>query len=130
VVWQLRFLRLEGRSGEIAQLRKKVGVTNKHPRALRKYAQLDQQAANAGRKIGSEMYQAPVLVMNALDKWTETLRCPNCALTGVALLSQPKGPSFEITVDHLPAGFEVVTSQYGDTFYCKACNRAARESVK
>jgi hypothetical protein len=130
VVWQLRFFRLEGRSGEIARLRKTVGVTNKHPRALLKYAQLDQPGSNARHEIGSEMYQAPVLVMNAIDKWTETLRCPNCALTGVALLSQPTGPNFGIAVDHLPAGFEVVTSQYGDTFYCKACNRAARESVK
>jgi hypothetical protein len=128
VVRQLRFFRLEGRSGEIAQLRKKVGVTNQHPRTFAKVHAIVQQAANARRTIGSQLHQVPVLVMT--DQWTEILRCPNCALTGVALLSQPTGPNFGIAVDHLPAGFKLVTSQYGDTFYCKACNRPARESVK
>ena len=29
--------------------------------------------------------------MTVSDHWTEVLRCPNCALTGVAVLSQPNG---------------------------------------
>jgi hypothetical protein len=28
-----------------------------------------------------------------------------------------------IVVDSLPAGFRAVTSKYGDTFYCRACDR-------
>src|SRR4029077_13165735 len=34
---------------------------------------------------------ADVESMTVSDHWTEVLRCPNCALTGVAVLSQPNG---------------------------------------
>jgi hypothetical protein len=62
--------------------------------------------------------------MTVSEHWTEVLRCPDCALTGVAVLSQPKG-SDSVFVETLPAGFKAVTSKYGDTFYCEACNRPA-----
>jgi hypothetical protein len=59
--------------------------------------------------------------MTVSDHWTEVLRCPNCALTGVAVLSQPDG-SDSVLVETLPVGFKAVTSKYGDTFYCVACD--------
>ena len=40
--------------------------------------------------------------MTVSDHWTEVLRCPNCALTGVAVLSQPNG-SDSVLVETLPA---------------------------
>ena len=67
---------------------------------------------------------ADVESMTVSDHWTEVLRCPNCALTGVAVLSQPNG-SDSVLVETLPAGFKAVTSKYGDTFYCVACDRPA-----
>ena len=62
--------------------------------------------------------------MTVSDHWTEILRCPDCALTGVAILSQPKG-SETVLIETLPAGFRAVSTKYGDTFYCEACNRPA-----
>jgi hypothetical protein len=35
-----------------------------------------------------------------------------------------------VVVDSLPAGFKAVTSEYGDTFYCGACDRPARADTK
>jgi hypothetical protein len=67
--------------------------------------------------------------MTASENWTEVLRCPDCALTGVASLAQSKGNS-TIVIDSLPVGFKAVSSQYGDTFYCKACNRPAGAGVR
>jgi hypothetical protein len=64
----------------------------------------------------------------AFKHWTEILRCPSCALTGVAFLYQQ--PSGMVVIDTLPVGFERVTSNYGDTFYCSACGRPAREDTK
>ena len=66
--------------------------------------------------------------MGALEKWTEVLRCPYCTLTGVADLSQ-KAHGLVLTL-RLPAGFKIVTTEYGDTFYCKACNRLARTTLR
>jgi len=65
--------------------------------------------------------------MIALDYWTEVLRCPVCASTGVAHLSQKFG---EMVVETVPQDFDAVSSQYGETFYCKACNRPASTSLK
>ena len=62
--------------------------------------------------------------MTVSDHWTEILRCPDSALTGVAVLSQPKG-SESVFFEELPAGFRAVSTKYGDTFYCEACNRPA-----
>jgi hypothetical protein len=68
--------------------------------------------------------------MAALDHWTEVLRCPFCALTGVASLSQGATDDLIIAVDGLPSGFKAVSSEYGDTFFCEVCDRAATTSIK
>jgi hypothetical protein len=68
--------------------------------------------------------------MAALDRWTEVLRCPFCALTGVASLSQGATNHLAIVVDELPSGFKAVSSEYGDTFFCAVCNRAATTDIK
>jgi hypothetical protein len=64
--------------------------------------------------------------MAVLDQWTEILRCRNCALTGVASLSHKE----IMVIEMLPVGFKAVSSQYGDTFYCESCNRAAGTSLE
>jgi hypothetical protein len=61
--------------------------------------------------------------MTVSDQWTEILRCRNCAATGVASLSQ--GGNDAVAISILPAGFRAFSSEYGDTFYCEACNRPA-----
>ena len=66
--------------------------------------------------------------MGTLEKWTEILRCPHCALTGVADLAQ-KAHGLVQTL-RLPAGFRVVPTEYGDIFYCKTCNQPARTNLK
>jgi hypothetical protein len=69
-----------------------------------------------------------LLVMTVSDQWTEILRCQSCAMTGVASLSQNSNGT--VIINKLPAGFKAVSSEYGDTFYCKACNRPAGTSLK
>ncbi len=54
------------------------------------------------------------------EQWNEPLRCPRCRSTGIANLSQPDGEG--PTVYGIPAGFKVVKTQYGPTFYCAACD--------
>jgi hypothetical protein len=66
--------------------------------------------------------------MTVSDQWTEILRCRNCALTGVASLSQ--SGSGAVLIKILPAGFKAASSQYGDTFYCEGCDRTAGTSLK
>jgi hypothetical protein len=68
--------------------------------------------------------------MTVSDQWTEVLRCPHCGLAGVASLSQGNGDGCAIVVDRLPSGFKNISSQYGDTFFCESCNRAASASTK
>jgi hypothetical protein len=68
--------------------------------------------------------------MTVSDQWTEVLRCPHCALAGVASLSQGNADSSAIIIYNLPSGFRNVSSQYGDTFFCESCNRAASASTK
>jgi hypothetical protein len=64
--------------------------------------------------------------MTVSDQWTEILRCGNCAATGVASLSQGGNDAIVIST----AGFRAFSSEYGDTFYCEACNRPAGTSLK
>lgn len=64
--------------------------------------------------------------MTVSDRWTEILRCPACALTGVAVLSLRADGTR--TIRSLPDGFEAVSTEYGDTFHCCACDRAASTS--
>ena len=66
--------------------------------------------------------------MTVSDQWTEILRCRNCAATGVAILSQNGNEA--VFIKMLPAGFKAVSSEYGDTFFCEACNRPAGTSLK
>jgi hypothetical protein len=65
--------------------------------------------------------------MTVSERWTEVLRCPACASTAVATLSQPR--LGQLVVEKLPPEFKAVSSEYGDTFYCSACDRAARTQV-
>jgi hypothetical protein len=68
--------------------------------------------------------------MAPLDHWMEVLRCPFCALTGVASLSQWATDDIAIVVDDLPSGFKAVSSEHGETFFCTVCNRAATTVTK
>jgi hypothetical protein len=68
--------------------------------------------------------------MSVSERWTEVLRCPHCGLAGVASLSQSDGEGNAISIDSLPSGFKTVSSQYGDTFFCGSCNRAASANMK
>jgi hypothetical protein len=61
------------------------------------------------------------------DEWTMALRCPDCALVGVARLSKANRAASK--VDHLPEGFEFVVTDHGDTFYCVTCNRRAKAVI-
>jgi transcription elongation factor Elf1 len=63
--------------------------------------------------------------MRAETQWTELLTCPNCGQSGPVHLSQPEGRVYDMSVEAVPAGFKVVRMAYGETFFCKACNRQA-----
>lgn len=63
--------------------------------------------------------------MAASNKWAELLKCPNCGRSGSAQLSQPQGRVYDISVEAVPAGFKVVSTAYGETFFCEACDREA-----
>jgi hypothetical protein len=58
-------------------------------------------------------------------RWTELLSCSNCRLTELAHLSQPKKRAFDFRVDAVPEGFKIVRLEFGETFYCQACDRQA-----
>ena len=64
--------------------------------------------------------------MTALNRWTELLTCPNCGAAGSAQLSQRKNRAYDFSVDAIPPGFKVVRLEFGETFYCQACDRRAR----
>jgi hypothetical protein len=66
--------------------------------------------------------------MTISEHWTEVLSCPLCKLAGVCHLSQLG--TGEVVVKSLPIGFKAVAWQYGDTFYCIACNHPARADTK
>jgi uncharacterized Zn finger protein len=68
-----------------------------------------------------------ILVIMSFECWTEVLRCPNCGLTGVANLSQPKHADAVIVIDTISQGFKATSSQYGDTYLCEGCDRPATE---
>ncbi len=52
----------------------------------------------------------------------EAVRCPFCALTGIATVTSEKNAD---TVHHLPEGFKFVKMKRGDVIYCASCNRPA-----
>ena len=61
--------------------------------------------------------------MMVSDNWAEVLRCPVCALTGVAGLSLATNGVVVVMI--MPDSFKAESSEYGDTFYRDACDRAA-----
>ena len=61
----------------------------------------------------------------AHDKWTELLTCSNCGMSGSACLSRPEKRAYDFNVEAVPAGFKVVRVEFGEAFYCEACNRPA-----
>jgi hypothetical protein len=63
--------------------------------------------------------------MRAETQWTELLTCPNCGQSGPVHLSQPEGRVYDFSVEAVPAGFKVVRTAYGETFFCGACDRQA-----
>ena len=44
---------------------------------------------------------------------------------GIARFSRPEKRAYDFSVEGIPAGFKVVRLEFGDTFYCEACNRPA-----
>jgi len=58
-----------------------------------------------------------------VERWLEKLRCPNCAKTGTARVSQADG--WTIHVDILPEGFYFIQSESGSNFYCSSCDSSA-----
>jgi hypothetical protein len=43
-------------------------------------------------------------------------------MAGSAHLSRPEKRAFDFSVDAAPEGFKVVSLEFGETFYCDACN--------
>jgi hypothetical protein len=64
--------------------------------------------------------------MTAGTRWTELLTCPNCEQSGPVHLS--KGRVYDMSVEAVTTGFKVVRTEYGETFFCKACDRQALTS--
>ena len=60
----------------------------------------------------------------AHDKWTELLTCSNCGMSGSAR-SRPEKRAYDFNVEAVPVGFKVVRVEFGEAFYCVACNRPA-----
>jgi hypothetical protein len=60
--------------------------------------------------------------MTAPNHWMELLTCPNCGMAGSAHLSRPEKRAFDFSVGATSEGFKVVRLEFGETFYCDACN--------
>ena len=63
--------------------------------------------------------------MIASNQWTELLTCSNCGMSGSARLSQPEKRAYDFSVEAIPAAFKIVRLEFGETFFCAACNRPA-----
>jgi hypothetical protein len=63
--------------------------------------------------------------MTASNQWTELLTCSNCRTSGLVRLSQSEKRPYDFSVEAIPAGFKVVRLEFGETFYCEACDRPA-----
>jgi hypothetical protein len=63
--------------------------------------------------------------MTAPNQWTELLTCSNCGMSGSASFSKPEKRAYDFSVEAIPTGFKVVRMEFGETFYCEACNRPA-----
>ena len=66
--------------------------------------------------------QATERPMNVFDLQAEAVRCPDCALVGIASLTEKSSAR---KIKRLPKGFKVITTDEGDQIYCAACNRPA-----
>jgi putative heme iron utilization protein len=66
--------------------------------------------------------QATERPMSAFDLQAEAVRCPDCALVGIASLTEKSSAT---KIKRLPKGFKVITTDEGDQIYCAACNRPA-----
>ena len=60
--------------------------------------------------------------MSVFDQQVDAVRCPNCALVGIASFTNEKASAAKF---QLPEGFKVVATDEGDKIYCAACNRLA-----
>jgi len=60
--------------------------------------------------------------MNVFGLQAEAVRCPDCALVGIASLTEKSSAT---KIKRLPKGFKVITTDEGDQIYCAACNRPA-----
>ena len=58
--------------------------------------------------------------MKVFDQQAEAVRCPECALVGIASRTKETAK-----IKRLPEGFKVVATDEGDQIYCAACNRLA-----
>jgi DNA-directed RNA polymerase subunit RPC12/RpoP len=58
--------------------------------------------------------------MKVSDQQAEAVRCPECALIGIASRTNETAK-----IKRLPEWFKVVTTDKGDQIYCAACNRPA-----
>jgi hypothetical protein len=58
------------------------------------------------------------------DQWNEKLRCPACRKTGIVSLTQAENEDIP-TVSKMAEGFEVVPTEHGPLFRCKACDMEA-----
>jgi hypothetical protein len=57
------------------------------------------------------------------NRWSELVTCSNCGMSGSARLSLPVKRAYDFSVEAIPAGFKVVRLEFGDAFYCEACNQ-------
>ena len=55
------------------------------------------------------------------NRWTELLTCSNCGMSGSTRL-RPEKRAYDFSTEAIPAAFEVVRLEFGETFYCRACN--------
>ena len=46
-------------------------------------------------------------------------------MSGSARLSQPVKRAYDFSVEAIPVGFKVVRLEFGDAFFCEACNLQA-----
>ena len=60
--------------------------------------------------------------MSVLGQRAEAVRCPDCALVGIANFTDDKASAAKF---RLPEGFKVVATDEDDKLYCAACNRLA-----
>ena len=60
--------------------------------------------------------------MIASNRWTELLTCSNCGMSGSARLSRLEKRAHDFSMEAIPAAFKIVRLEFGETFYCRACN--------